>query len=186
MSRRIRWIFALGIGATILATTGASVFARSSATYTSHMLAATGFTANGDHAAPAQSASEWLSFGKTATWTYSDVSALAQAMKGQVYVNVTALSAGQHWGAGFGTDVRVVVKGVGTVTLTSHLTNPWRPHMAYNDEAGVGWTSYATIQLPNSIWVGAGSLTVSLTPVASGNHVGVDEGSMLIGYGTTP
>jgi hypothetical protein len=150
------------------------------------MVAATGFTANGNHGAPAQSASEWLSYGKTATWTYTDLSALAQAMRGQVYLNVTAFSTGQNWGAGFGTDVKVVVKGVGTATLTSHLTNPWRPHMAYNEVAGVGWTSYATIEVPSSVWVGAGSLTVSLSPLSSSNHVGLDQGSMLIGYGTTP
>ncbi len=186
MSRRIRWIVALTAGAIAIAATSAAVLARSSGTYTNHVIQPTGFVSNGNHAAPAQSASDWLAYGKTATWTFSELSQLGQAMKGQVYLNVTALSAGANWGAGFGTDVKVVVKGIGTATLTSHLTNPWRPHMAYNDEAGIGWTSYATIQVPNSVWVGASSLTVSLTPLASGNHVGVDQGSMSIGYGTTP
>jgi hypothetical protein len=176
---------ALAAGAIVIAATSAAVLARSSGTYTNHAIHATGFVSNGNHAAPAQSASDWLAYGKTATWTF-DVSRLVTALKGHVYVNVTALSAGANWGAGFDTDVKVVVKGVGTATVTSHLTNPWRPHMAYNEEAGIGWTSYATILVPNSVWVGASTLTVSLTPLASGNHVGVDEGSMLIGYGTTP
>ncbi len=187
MSRRIRWAVALAAGAIVVAATSAAVVARSYASYTNHVIQPTGFVSNGNHAAPAQGSASWLSYGKTAEWTY-DVSQLAQAMRGEVYLNLTALSAGANWGAGFGTDVKVVVKGVGTATLTSHLTNPWRPHMAYNaeDSQGIGWTSYATFLVPNSVWAGAGSLTVSLTPLASGNHVGVDEGSMLIGYGTTP
>jgi hypothetical protein len=185
VSRRIRWAVALAIGVGVLAATGATVLARSSATYTNHVIQPATFFSTGNHAAPAQDSYSWLGYGKTATWTF-DASQLTQAMKGEVYLNITALSAGANWGAGFGTDVNVVVKGVGSATLTSHLTNPWRPHMAYNAEAGVGWTSYATILVPNSVWVGAGSLTVSLTPLASGNHVGVDEGSMLIGFGTTP
>jgi hypothetical protein len=167
---------------------GATVLARSTATYTNHMIAATDFASNGDHAAPADADCYWLrtGYGQSSTWTFGDVDALGGALKGSLWLNIAAPSTALNWGAGYNTDLKVVVTGKTTGTFTTTLVNPWRPHVAFNEVPGVGWEAHASLLVPNSIWIGASSLTVKVTPLTAGNHVGTDIGMLMLGYATTP
>jgi hypothetical protein len=185
--RRIRWAVVLLAGMALVGLGGATVFARSTATYSNNAISASDFTSTGNHGAPAQADWFWLSngAGQMATWVF-DVSELKSAINGTVYLNVAALSASPYWGSGYSTDLRIVVHGVGTGTLTTTLANPWRPHVAYNNTAGVGWNATATLAVPRSVWAGASTLEVTATPITVGNHVGFNQGALTIGYATTP
>jgi hypothetical protein len=183
--RQIRWaLILLGVMA-LVGISGATVFARSSATYTNHAVSASKFT-SADQPAPAQDDWYWLSSGSgQATWTFTDVYGLAHnAVSGSVNLNVNALSAGPNWGAGFGTTIKVVVTGVGTNSFTATLANPWRPHIAFNETAGIGWTATASVAVPMNIYTGASQLTVTVTALTAGYHVGFNEDALLIGYAT--
>jgi hypothetical protein len=172
----------LGVVA-VVGAGSAAVFARSSATYTNHPIAASDFHSYGTAVAPDYVGSKWLNYGERATWTF-DVANLQAAASGSAYLNFAALSAGPYWGAGFSSSIRVVVTGAVKGTFTSTLANPWRPHIAFNDTSGVGWAATATVVLPKAQYAGANPLTVTVELLTSGNHIGMEKGSLAIGYAT--
>lgn len=183
---RLRWsLILLAAAALVMGVGSASVLARSSATYTNRVLSGT-MISSGNHNAPAETGHWWVGYGHSATWTFSNVSALGNALGGSVYLNVDALSAGPHWGAGFASTIRVDVTGAVAGTFTTTLANPWKPHVAYNETPGVGWVATGSLQLPRRYVAGAGTLTVQISLPASGNHVGFTADSLTIGYATTP
>jgi len=170
----------------IVGISGAAVFASSSASYTNHVLSGV-VTSSGTHSAPAQTDHWWVNYGQSATWTFN-VSALTKAIGGTVYLNLNALSAGQHWGAGFSSTIRVDVTGAVKGTYTTTLANPWKPHIAFNDPStpDAGWNATASVALPKKIYTGANTLTVKVELPAGDHHIGFTADSLLIGYCTTP
>jgi hypothetical protein len=185
--KRFRWALVLLTGMALVGAGAAAVLARSTATYTNHAIPASTFTSNGDNGAkPGQlGVWYWLSYGKTATWTF-DASEFQAALNGSVSLNFVGLSTSIHWGSGYSTDMKVVVTGTGKGTFTQTLANPWRPHVAYNATPGIGWQAYASLNLPRYIWAGASSLKVTVTSITSNTYMGMNQGALLIGYATTP
>ncbi len=185
--RRVRWALVLLAGVAVVGVGAAVVLARSTATYANHAIPASTFTSNGSTVVrPGQlGVWNWLGDGKTATWTFN-VSGLQTAISDSVALNFSALSTNRYWGAGFSNIIKVNVIGTGQGTFTTTLVNPWRPHIAYNDTAGIGWQAYASLNVPKYVWSGASSLTVTVTPITTYSYTGVNPAAVLIGYATTP
>lgn len=124
----------------------------------------------------------WLSYGKKATWTF-DVGAIP-ALNGSLALNFSALSTSIQMGggAGFDTNMSVVVTGLGTATLTGMLNNPWQPHVGYNDSPPTGWQGYASLVVPTGVWKGASTLVVTVTPTSTNTLMGVNKDSLMLGY----
>jgi hypothetical protein len=166
-------------GLVLIGAGASAVLARSNATtatYWNNAIYATGST----------SAGAWLSYGQTATWTFKNISELHGAMTGTVNLNFTGLSKSTltGGGSGYSTTMRVVVTGASTGTFTQTLTNPWRPHVAYNASPGTGQQAYASLNLPTYIWKGASSLTVKVTSITSNTLMNIEQDGLLIGYVT--
>ena len=123
----------------------------------------------------------WLSYGKSATWTF-DVASIP-ALNGSLALNFNALSTSIQLGggAGYDTGMSVVVTGRGTATLVGTLNNPWQPHVAYNDFAPTGWQVREPI-VPTAVWKGATTLVVTVTPTTTSTIMGVNKDSVMIGY----
>ncbi len=186
--RRFRLLLALLVGGAVVGTGAAVVLASSShATYTNHAVAATAYTANGDHAAkPGQVGTwEWLGYGQVANWRF-DATALADAVNRSVTLNIIGLSTSAQLGSGYSTRLNVVVSGVGTARLKATLTNPWKPHIARNATPGIGWQAYASVDVPRYVYAGAHVLRVRVVPATSGNLVGLNQSAILVGYCTSP
>jgi hypothetical protein len=179
--KRIRWALVVLGAAAVVGAGSAAVFARSAATYTNHAIAASDFHSYGTAVAPGYTGSKWLNYGERATWTFG-VAGLQTAASGTVNLNFAALSAGPYWGAGFSSSIRVVVTGAVKGTFTTMLANPWRPHIAFNDTPGVGWNAATTLAVPRAQYAGATALTVTVELLTAGNHIGMEKGSLAIGY----
>jgi hypothetical protein len=184
--KRIRWVLLLMAGIVLVGVGGASVFARSTATYSTNAIAASSFVSTGDHNAPALGSWYWVAYGtsQSAQWTFP-VPELQTAIGGTVYLNFSALSAAPYWGSGYASKIKVVVAGNSTASFTTTLANPWRPHVASTNTPGIGWNATATVALPTYLYTGRSTLTVTATSLAAGNHVGFNQEALMIGYATS-
>jgi hypothetical protein len=190
--KRFRWIAIFVLGVAIVALGAANVMARS--TYTNHAIFASSFTSNGDpdqwHPYADHYGSGdwwWLGAGESAKWTF-DASGLQALIRspdttasGSVTLNFSALSTSPQGGSGFATTIKVVVSGRTIVTGAASLWNPWKPHIGAFSQ-GVGWDSHAAVSIPPSVWTGANTLTVVVTPVTPGNWIAMNEDALVIGY----
>lgn len=177
--RRFRWAFVLLVGLLVVGAASSAVLAgpqaKKATTYWNHAIEST-----------SPSSGAWLAYNQAATWTFSDVSELQGALSGSVALNFAGLSKSLQigGGAGYPTTMKVVVTGVTTASFTVTLTNPWRPHVAYNASPGVGWQAFGSLNVPNYVWRNAGTLTVKLTSITSNTLVSLGEGGVMIGYAT--
>ena len=179
---RIRWAL-LVVGVVAIAAGGATaVLAGSSAYVPGHVHAAT-FWSNGDPAAmPGQDGNwNWLrTTAAKAVWTF-DAGDLQSAIRTSVFLNFAGLSTNATGGSGFSDGLKVVVAGKGSATYSATLANPWRPHIA-SYAYGEGWDATAAVNVPSYLWLGASTLTVTVTPVTSGVQIGMNDDALLIGY----
>jgi hypothetical protein len=190
--KRFRWIAILLAGVAIVALGAVSVMARS--TYTNHAITASSFTSNGDpdqwHPYADHYGSGgwwWLGAGESAKWTF-DVSGLQvlarssdTAILNSATLNFAALSTSPQGGSGFATTIKVVASGQRITTGTASLMNPWKPHIGAFSQ-GVGWDSHAAVPIPSSVWAGADTLTVVVTPATPGNWIAMNQDAVVIGY----
>ena len=185
MSKRTRWCLVAVIGVGLLAAGGASVYASLAPGYANNAIAPSSFASSGNHNAPAMADWYWIGYGsgQYASWTIP-TSELQTALGGTVYLNFSALSAAPYWGSGYATGIRVVVTGMTTISVTTTLANPYRPHVAYTNAPGVGWNATATVAVPGDVYAGAGTLKVTVTSLTAGNHAGFNQNALTIGYAT--
>jgi len=161
----------------VIGATSSAVLAGSSkttATYVSDAITATAHQNDGT----------LLGYGAAASFSFN-VAELSGAVTGSVFVNLKgdSQSFGMNGGSGFPTTVKVVVTGVGTTTFTTTLANPWRPHV-YGSMVDVGHGVYGTLNLPTSVWRGAGMLTVTVTSVSTNTYLTLPADGVVIGYTT--
>ncbi len=127
-----------------------------------------------------------LDYGDFATWTFDVYNLRFEALSGSVWLNLAGHSQSVQigGGSGYNTTVRVAVTGAYTQTFTATLANPWRPHVAYNNDPSVGWDAYASLNLPNGIWRTASHLTVKVTSLTTNTHLDIFDGQdgVVIGY----
>jgi hypothetical protein len=168
------------------------VMARS--TYSNHAIGASSFRSNGDPDQWHEYADHygsgdwwWLGAGESAKWTFdaSELQALARntdtAITGSVTLNFAALSTSPQGGSGFATMIKIVASGRTTATGTASLGNPWKPHIGAFSQ-GIGWDSHAAVPIPSTVWAGADTLTVVVTPATPGNWIAMNQDALLIGY----
>jgi hypothetical protein len=136
--RRFRWALLFLVGLVVIGAGASSVLAGS------QKASETTYWNNAIHATTSGNAGAWIGYGQAATFTFSDVSSLYRAMDGTVFLNFSGLSKSirEGGGGGYATTVNVKITGVGTVSLTTTLANPWRPHVAFSNNPEVGWNAY--------------------------------------------
>jgi len=123
-----------------------------------------------------------LGYGAAASFAF-DAGDLAGAMTGSVFLNLKgdSQSFGMNGGSGFPTTVKVVATGIGTSTYTTTLANPWRPHV-YGSMVDLGHGVFGTLNLPTSVWRGAGTLKVTVTSVSTNTYLTLPADGVVIGY----
>jgi hypothetical protein len=167
----------IGVGASALAGSG-----KTTATYWSNSISAYAFDSSVGHSSRAGLDMSWLGYGKTATYKF-DVAGIP-ALSGSVALNFSAYSTSLQpsGGAGFDTNMKVVVTGVATSTMTGTLKNLWEhSHVAYNNDAPDGWAASASMLVPNGVWKGATTLTVTVTSTSS-TFMGLSGDSLHVSY----
>jgi hypothetical protein len=179
--KRFRWVVVGLVGVALAGGLTAGVLARSSA-YSPGVLGASSFASTGTK----EGSWYWLrSPQQQATWTF-DASWLQAANRSYVWMNFTAETTNGRGGCGFGSQLRIVVQGASSGTIIGQLANPWKPHiengLVVGSSHGVGWHTYGTVNVPAMYWVGARTITVTVSPATLDRQVGVNEDSLHIGY----
>jgi len=170
-------LVAIGAGASALA--GSS---KTTATYWSNSVSAYDFSSSVGHSSRAGLDMSWLGYEKAATYRF-DVAGIP-ALTGSVALNFAAYSTSLQasGGAGFDTAMKVVVTGVSTSTMTGTLKNLWEhSHVAYNNDPPDGWAASASMLVPNSVWKGATTLTVTVTSMSK-TFMGLSPDSLHVSY----
>jgi len=175
--RRFRWSLAFLIGVVVIGAGASSVLAGSHATKATYW---------NNVIAPSQvPGPDPVHYLDTATWKFTGLAPLYGAVEVDLNFHANVQSMWDGGGSGYPVTLSVNVTGNGTSTFTVTLANPWRPHVAFsNDAQGYGHDAFGSLKLPTSLWRYTNSLTVKVRSQSSNTITSFDGNALLIGYVT--